>query len=59
MSTLWLTLSLVIVVIGAYFFYGIFAMQLGNMIRVKRETGLTYRSQISVSWSEFTKKFKH
>lgn len=41
------------------FFYGIFAMQLGNMIRIKRETGLTYRSQISVSWSEFTKKIKH
>lgn len=55
-STLWLILSLVIVVIGAYFFYGIFVMQLGNMVRIKRGKGLTYRSQISVSWSEFTKK---
>lgn len=48
MSVLYGILGLGVVTIGAYFFYGIFAEQLGQLIKNKRESGMTITNQVKL-----------
>lgn len=45
-------------IIITYFFYGIFATNIGEMIRIKRETGITLTQQFKILFNQFQEKRK-
>ncbi|MGL9810094.1 hypothetical protein IGK14_003445 [Enterococcus sp. DIV0970a] len=45
-------------IVITYFFYGIFATNIGEMIRLKRETGLTLTQQFKILFNQFQEKMK-
>lgn len=45
-------------IIITYFFYGIFATNIGEMIRIKRETGIPLTQQFKILFYQFQEKRK-
>ncbi|MGX7352484.1 hypothetical protein [Enterococcus canis] len=45
--------------VGAYFFYGIFAENIGQLFRNKKISGMTIRNQFRFLWLEAKHSFRH
>lgn len=44
--------------IGGYFSYGYFASDLGQLIRNRKDSGISFGSMIKLIWNDLSRKFK-
>jgi uncharacterized membrane protein required for colicin V production len=51
-------ISILAAAVLAYFFYGIFAVHIGEMLRIKKETGISILEQLKIVYSQLKAKIK-
>ena len=51
-------ISILVAAVLAYFFYGIFAVHIGEMLRIKKETGIPVTEQLKIFYSQLKDKIK-